>query len=115
MQVEQLEIPIIGDFGEMKLYVYPSSNNSVLFEEEDAVDYGESRWQLQEGCTYEYELIASNGRMYQFKSEDDIVRYSNSPRHPNAGTIKTGIYVGALSLSIIDIELKYVFTNKSWR
>ena len=107
MQVEQLEIPIIGDFGEMKLYVYPSSNNSMLFEEEDAVDYGESRWQLQEGCTYEYELIASNGRMYQFMTEDDIVRFSNSPRRPNAGTIKTGIYVGSLSLSIRDIELDY--------
>lgn len=106
MRVGQLEIPIIGDFGEIKLYVYPSSNNSILFEEEDAVDYGESEWQLQEGCTYEYELVSNDGRMYQFSTEDDIVRFSNSPRHPNAGTFKTGIYVGSLTLVIRDVELK---------
>ena len=73
MQVDKLEIPITGDFGEIKLYVYPSSNNAMLFEEEDAVDYGESRWQLQEGCTYEYEVVANNGRTYQFIKEDEIV------------------------------------------
>ena len=104
MQVDKLEIPITGDFGEIKLYVYPSSNNAMLFEEEDAVDYGESRWQLQEGCTYEYELVANNGRTYQFIKEDEIVRFSHSPRHPNAGTLKTGIYVGSLMLAIRDIE-----------
>lgn len=105
MQVERLEIPITGNFGEIKLCVYPASGNAMLFEEEDAVDYGESRWQLQEGCIYEYELIADNGRTYQFMKEDEIVRFSSSPRHPNAGTLKTGIYVGYLSLPIKDTEL----------
>lgn len=105
MLVDKLEIPVIGDFGEIKLCVYPASGNAMLFEEEDAVDYGESRWQLQEGCAYEYELVASNDRMYQFASEDEIVRFSHSPRHPNAGTLKTGIYVGSLTLGIKDIEL----------
>lgn len=104
MQVNKLEIPITGNFGEIKLCVYPSSDNAMLFEEEDAVDFGESRWQLQEGCIYEYELVADNGRTYQFTNEDEIVRFSSSPRHPNAGTLKTGIYVGSLSLSIRDIE-----------
>lgn len=104
MQVNKLEIPITGNFGEIKLCVYPSSDNAMLFEEEDAVDFGESRWQLQEGCIYEYELVADNGRTYQFTTEDEIVRFSSSPRHPNAGTLKTGIYVGSLSLSIRDIE-----------
>lgn len=102
MQVEKLEIPITGDFGEIKLCVYPASSNAMLFEEEDAVDYGESRWQLQEGCIYEYELVANNGRTYQFIKEDEIVRFSHSPRHSNSGTFKTGIYVGALSLAIKD-------------
>ena len=105
MQVERLEIPIKCDFGEIKLCVYPASNNAPLFEEEDAVDFGESRWQLQEGCAYEYELVSDNGRTYQFKNEDEIVHFSHSPRHPNAGTLKTGIYVGSLSLVVKDIEL----------
>ena len=104
MQVEKLEIPITGNFGEIKLCIYPASSNAMLFEEEDAVDYGESRWQLQEGCTYEYELV-SNERTYQFMKEDEIVRFSSSPRHPNAGTLKTGIYVGSLSLAIRDTGL----------
>ena len=105
MKVDKLEIPIIGNFGEIKLYIYPALGSSMLFEEEDAVDYGESRWQLQEGCTYEYELVSDNKRTYQFMTEDEIVRFSHSPRHPNAGTLKTGIYVGSLSLAIRDTEL----------
>ena len=105
MQVERLEIPITGNFGEVKLCVYPASGNAMLFEEEDAVDYGESKWQLQEGCTYEYELVSEDGRTYQFMKEDEIVRFSHSPRHPNAGTLKTGIYVGSLTLAIRDIAL----------
>ena len=122
MQVEKLEIPITSDFGEIKLCVYPASNNSMLFEEEDAVDYGESRWQLQEGCIYEYEFVANNGRIYQFTKENEIVRFSLSPRHPNTGTFKTGIYVGSLSLQIkdtvlncevakVDLEIKSVKTE----
>lgn len=103
MQVERLEIQITGTFGEVKLCVYPASGNAVLFEEEDAVDYGESKWQLQEGCTYEYELVSEDDRAYQFMKEDEIVRFSHSPRHPNAGTLKTGIYVGSLTLAIRDV------------
>lgn len=102
MQVERLEIPITGNFGEIKLCVYPASSNARLFVEEDAVDYGESRWQLQEGCSYEYELVSEDDRTYQFLKEDEIVRFSHSPRHPNAGTLKTGIYVGSLTLVIRD-------------
>ena len=105
MTKDHLEIPILGNFGEIRLCIYPSSNNAMLFEEEDAVDYGESRWQLQEGCTYEYELVSDNGHTYQFMDEDEIVRFSHSPRHPNAGTLKTGIYVGSLSLAMRDTEL----------
>lgn len=104
MQVEKLEIPITGNFGEIKLCVYPASDNAMLFEEENAMDYGESRWQLQEGCTYEYELLSDNGCTYQFIKENEIIRFSHSPRHVNAGTLKTGIYVGSLSLVIKDLE-----------
>ena len=106
MQVERLEIPIIGNFGEIKLCIYPVSGNAMLFEEDDAVDYGESRWQLQEGCSYEYELVTDNGHTYQFARENEIVSFSHSPRHPNAGSLKTGIYVGSLPLTIRDTELE---------
>lgn len=107
MQADQFEIPITGDFGQIKLCVYPASNSSVLFKEEDAMDYGESRWQLQEGCIYEYELVSEDGKVYQFTKEDEVVSFSHSPRHKNAGTLKTGIYVGTLTLPIKDVELDY--------
>lgn len=107
MQADQFEIPITGDFGQIWLCVYPASNSAVLFEEEDAMDYGESRWQLQEGCIYEYELVSEDGKVYQFTKEDEVVCFSHSPRHKNAGTLKTGIYVGTLTLPIKDIELDY--------
>lgn len=107
MQADQFEIPITGDFGRIKLCVYPASNSAVLFEEEDAMDYGESRWQLQEGCIYEYELVSEDGKVYQFTKEDEVVSFSHSPRHKNAGTLKTGIYVGTLTLPIKDVELDY--------
>lgn len=71
------------------------------------MDYGESRWQLQEGCIYEYELVSEDGKVYQFTKEDEVVCFSHSPRHKNAGTLKTGIYVGTLTLPIKDIELDY--------
>ena len=71
------------------------------------MDYGESRWQLQEGCIYEYELVSEDGKVYQFTKEDEVVSFSHSPRHKNAGTLKTGIYVGTLTLPIKDVELDY--------
>ena len=72
MKVDKLEIPIIGNFGEIKLCIYPALGSSMLFEEEDAVDYGESRWQLQEGCTYEYELVSDNGHCLSLKNVEWI-------------------------------------------
>lgn len=36
-----------------------------------------------------------------------MVCFSHSPRHKNAGTLKTGIYVGTLTLPIKDVELDY--------
>lgn len=103
MQVNQFEIPIYSSFGVIKLFVYPASGNAQLLEVEDAVDHGESRWQLQEGCTYEYELVAEDGKTYQFVCENEIVKFSHSPRHLNAGTFRTGIYVGSLTLPIKEI------------
>ena len=58
MQREQLDILIRPD---LRLLVYPHSKDAKCFEEKDAADYGESRWQLQEGREYEYEFIDANG------------------------------------------------------
>lgn len=92
---EPLEI-LVNKAGDIKLRVYPSSSNAKVFEDEQAVELSESRWQLVEGEEYEYEF---NDNKYRFE-EHELVRPSKS--NPSRGIIKTGIYVGCLTLTITD-------------
>ena len=91
---DPLNIPIEGNHGCVKLRVYPLSQNAKVFKDEHAADLGESRWQLVEGEEYEYEFSDNN---YCFK-EHELVRPSKS--NPSRGLIKTGIYVGCLTLKV---------------
>ena len=96
MRKEQLKIPLKSKGDEFTLMIYGSSKNAQLFEEEQAADLGEARWQLVEGEEYEYEF---NDNKYCFK-EHELVRPSKS--NTSRGLIKTGIYVGCLTLVITD-------------
>ena len=87
-----LKIPIDVVHGAM-LQVYPLSQNAKVFEDEQAADLGESRWQLVEGEEYEYAFEGD----YHFK-EHELVRPSKSSS--SRGWIKTGIYVGCLTLTV---------------
>ena len=93
-----LKIPINKPEG-IKLIIYPLSSNAKVFEVEQADDLGEARWQLVEGEDYEYEFQGEHGPAvgYYFK-EHELVRPSKST--PSRGLIKTGIYVGCLSLPV---------------
>jgi len=119
MQKELLEIQVCND---LKLLISPHSKDALCFDEVDAVDYGESRWQLQEGREYEYELVNDEGasavsaRIVE-KSGIVIPR-----RHKYEGSLKTGIYVGTLSLVVenndgkqlgepVRLEIRSVKTN----
>lgn len=90
---EPLEI-LVNKAGDIKLRVYPSSSNAKVFDDEQAADLGESRWQLVEGEEYEYEFSDNS---FRFK-EHELVRPSKSS--PSRGWIKTGIYVGCLTLTV---------------
>ena len=89
---DHLDIPIAGKHGNVRLLVYPQSSNAKVFEEVDPQD-GESRWQLVEGEEYEYVFEGD----YRFK-EHELVRPSKSSS--SRGWIKTGIYVGCLTLTV---------------
>ena len=89
---DRLEIPIIGKANNGKLLVYPQSSNAKVFDEVEPQD-GESRWQLVEGEEYEYAFEGD----YHFK-EHELVRPSKSSS--SRGWIKTGIYVGCLTLTV---------------
>ena len=89
---DYLDIPITGKHGSVRLLVYPQSSNAKVFDEIEPQD-GESRWQLVEGEEYEYAFEGN----YHFK-EHELVRPSKSS--PSRGWIKTGIYVGCLTLTV---------------
>ena len=89
---DRLEIPIIGKANNGKLLVYPQFSNAKVFDEVEPQD-GESRWQLVEGEEYEYAFEGD----YHFK-EHELVRPSKSSS--SRGWIKTGIYVGCLTLTV---------------
>lgn len=89
---DHLDISITGKHGSVRLLVYPQSSNAKVFDEIEPQD-GESRWQLVEGEEYEYAFEGD----YHFK-EHELVRPSKSS--PSRGWIKTGIYVGCLTLTV---------------
>lgn len=104
-----LDIPITGKHGSVRLLVYPQSLNAKVFEDEQAAEMGEARWQLVEGEEYEYEFEGN----YRFK-EHELVRPFKS--NPSRGLIKTGIYVGCLTLKVtndIGFEAEVSFEVRS--
>ncbi|MCX6246054.1 MAG: DUF2357 domain-containing protein [Bacteroidetes bacterium] len=84
----------------VNLTIFPiSGKKQVLWKinESDAIEYGESSYQILEGCRYEFEV---SGTRYTIKEDQEIVAYSK--KEISRGFITPGIYVGTISLSIID-------------
>ena len=104
---EYLEIPIIGKASNVKLVVYPQSSKAKVFKE-DKPYAGESRYQLVEGCIYTYEFVGeSSSHRCQFERENEIVQFHrNTTSHACEGTLTTGIYVGHLTLNVLDVDTK---------
>jgi predicted component of viral defense system (DUF524 family) len=73
-----------------------------LFEIINAEQEGESRYQLKEGCFYDYEF---SNPQYFFRKTDYVQAHS---RKQHIGIISTNIYVGALTFEIFkEVENKY--------
>lgn len=69
---------------------------NTLFVKEDAEEHGEARYQLKEGCFYDYEL--SKSEYYLADPFDNIVQPHK--RVPHVGRIAPNIYVGTLEIPI---------------
>ncbi|MBK9271423.1 MAG: DUF2357 domain-containing protein [Saprospiraceae bacterium] len=69
---------------------------NTLFVKEDAEEYGEAKYQLKEGCFYDYEL--SNREYYLADPFDNIVQPHK--RVPHVGRIAPNIYVGTLEIPV---------------
>ena len=95
MQVQQLNIPVTES---LQLLIY--ANSAPLFEEQDASDYGESKWQLQEGKEYDFELLENDMDANNWTVVGSDAIFQRNQKHPNRGKIKTGIYVGTVNFSV---------------
>jgi len=72
------------------------SDNSLLeITDEEVLEYGESKIQLKEGCTYEYKISNEN---YAINDTNGIVTTSKFNKH--CGTISPNIYVGKLTIQL---------------
>lgn len=90
MQVEKFVISICPG---VKLLVY--SAVAPLFIDEYAADFGESRWQLQEGKEYDCELVDDSlSQPADWFLVGPASMLQMNPLHKNRGVITTGIYVG---------------------
>lgn len=105
--LDPLEIPITGKASNVKLLVYPQSSKAKVFDVSKPYA-GESRYQLVEGATYVYEFVGEqNGCRCQFEKESNIVHFHpNHDHHACEGTLTTGIYVGHLTLNVVDVDAK---------
>lgn len=105
-ELDHLEIPVEVEGGNViTLYIDPQSKNKAKLYELESPTAGEYRYQLMEGCIYQYEFVSPDGKNYQFLKEDEIITFNRSQnRHPNMGTISTGIYVGQLNLWVKNCE-----------
>ena len=93
------KVPILpphGDasVGEMRLYAVREAFCAEI-DAAEARANGEARWQIREGCEYEYAL--PNG--WRFRDHPAV---SASERNASEGRIRPGNYVGRLSLAVID-------------
>ena len=84
------------------LYLYIEGDDNTLFEisEEEAMEFGEGKIQLKEGCTYEYQFSDEKTKFKEGSKKNTIISYSKFGKHK--GTINPNIYVGTHSLEIDD-------------
>lgn len=73
-----------------------------LFDSPEFEKQGEARYQIMEGCFYDYEIRYANGEKdnpWQLRNELCVKTHR---RHSNLGTLAPNIYVGTLSIDIVN-------------
>ncbi|GGP02629.1 hypothetical protein GCM10010992_07880 [Cloacibacterium rupense] len=108
MQKEFLEIPLNLIESGLILTIYPEGNSEIReIDDFEAKEFSESKYQILEGNTYEYYFNKSN---YQLSANISGIVIP-SKKHVTSGRIVPNIYVGTLSLDIVD-TLKNVSISK---
>lgn len=100
MQVKELQIPIVD---RVTMCVY-SSTTDKLYEVEDAMESGESRWQLVEGNEYDFEILDGESESCNWTIKNPGNIFTVNKKHLNRGKIKTGISVGTVEFTIQNLK-----------
>lgn len=109
MMENKLRIPVLTKSEEIFLDIYAESSDYILeISEEDAELNGESKYQIKEGCFYEYNISNNNYRLRA--GTRDIVKQSKID--PSSGRISPNIYVGTLLLEIYHKEESELYSLK---
>lgn len=95
--IKTLTTVIAGETIELR--IFGDEVAAPLFEPADAMENGEAPIQIQEGCFYEYCLTEG----YTLLSSEIV---SRSKINPSTGRLSPNVYVGTLTLYVIDSEGK---------
>jgi hypothetical protein len=92
MAKNEIVIPVNST---VSLHLYGESTGETLFEIPDAIENGEAPFQIKEGCFYEYKITDG----YSLSLSEVV---SQSKVNGSAGRISPNIYVGTLSIDVLD-------------
>ena len=102
-ECSSLNLTVNTQYGCVGLHIVPSSDKDKLYVNE-SIDAESEVFQLVENSNYQYEFDNLGIHKFQFLQESEIIKFSTFSRHPNMGSIRTGIYVGQLTLPIREIS-----------
>jgi len=97
MTEKHLNIPISVYNNNVVLTLYGENSGETLIEINDALENGEAPFQIKEGSYYEYKI--TNG--FSLRPSEIV---SQSKVNASSGRISPNIYVGTLSIDVLDAE-----------
>jgi len=100
-----LKIPVDYNNKKITLNLIPEGGEASLkyIEDSEATEYGEAKYQLVEGCAYEYSISGNNKDLvFCLKEKNGIIKPSKIDQ--SRGRITPGIYVGTLIIDLIEIK-----------
>lgn len=92
-----MKIPLSHIEEDLILEIVGDENSTIIISEQEAVEFDEALFQIKEGCTYEYKLSNDS---FQLSGQNPIVSVSKFSK--NSGLLNPNIYVGTLTLEIVD-------------
>lgn len=98
--VSNIEISLDKVKNGLRLWIDARRPDSLFDAEEDAAENNEARFQLVEGCYYDFQ-INDSGYLLGDLGENIIQEHK---RNKNLGTIAPNIYVGTLSIPLLEKE-----------